>query len=70
MNEEEIYKTVGFRIRQARIAKNMTQDELCEILRLSRASISNIEVGRHRIQLHVLYQLAETFGMNIRELLV
>jgi len=70
MNEREVYQEVGMRVRRARLERKMTQDELSEKIQISRASMSNMEVGRHRIQLHVLYQLANVLDHDIRELLV
>lgn len=38
-------------------------------MKLSRASIVNIESGRHRIQIHVLYEIARVLTMDPRQLL-
>lgn len=70
MKADEIYKKVGERVRTARLSRNLTQDDVCELVPLSRASLSNIEVGRHRIQLHVLFQLAEALEVPIVDLIV
>jgi len=52
----------------------MSQAGLARVLKardldLSRASITNIENGRHRIQVHVLYSIAGALGVNVRDLL-
>jgi len=70
MREEEIYKLIGYRIRLIRVRKNMTQGELSQHLPLSRAALSNIELGKHRIQLHNLYELADVLGVTIYDLIV
>lgn len=59
MLENEIYQKIGRNIYQLRKQRNMTQAFLAHYLKLSRTSVSNIELGRHRIQIHVLIQIAE-----------
>ena len=53
---------VGERIRSARMRQGMSQARLAERLKISRASIVNIEAGRQRTPLHVLWRLAEELG--------
>lgn len=43
---------VGKRIKKIRKSKNLKQDDLMEVLNLSRPAISNIETGRRNINLH------------------
>jgi transcriptional regulator with XRE-family HTH domain len=66
-----VYRQIGKRIQQLRSLRvpPMSQTSLAAALNLSRASITNIENGRHRIQVHVLYGIAAELGVTIRELL-
>ncbi len=47
----------------------MTQERLAQASGVSRASIANIEQGRHRIQLHVLYDIATALEVEPHDLL-
>lgn len=65
-----IYKEFGCRLRDARKAADMTQESLAEQVGLSRTSITNIEKGRQRIPLHVLFLLASAVGVHPATLLL
>jgi transcriptional regulator with XRE-family HTH domain len=64
-----IYSTVGERLKNLRKAQGLTQDEISIKVNLSRASINNIENGRHRIQLHILCDFSAAFGVPLIEIL-
>ena len=59
---------VGKRIRQLRKSRSLKQDDLMEVLKLSRPAISNIETGRRNINLHQIKALADFFGVSIEVL--
>lgn len=56
---DEIYREVGRKIRQTRENQHLSQDSLAQRLGISRTSMVNIEAGRQRTPLHVLWQTAE-----------
>jgi DNA-binding XRE family transcriptional regulator len=56
---DEIYRAVGRKIRQTRESQHRTQDSLAQRLGISRTSMVNIEAGRQRPPLHLLWQIAE-----------
>lgn len=64
-----IYEEMGRRIRDARKRTQRNQDEIAEILNISRASVVNIENGKQRPPLHVIYNIAEILGVSPHELL-
>jgi len=64
-----IYKEFGRRLCNARKAAELTQEALAERVGLSRTSITNIEKGRQRIPLHVLFLLASAVGVSPAALL-
>lgn len=70
MTERMIYKIIGQRVREYRIARQLTQEDISEKLQMSRPSITNIESGKHRIQIHILYELAKLFDIPIQNLVV
>jgi transcriptional regulator with XRE-family HTH domain len=47
----------------------MSQQTLAEAVGISRASIANIERGHHRVQLHVLYDIAMALEVELHDLL-
>jgi transcriptional regulator with XRE-family HTH domain len=66
-----VYRNVGqaiSRLRQKHKPK-MSQEKLATAVGVSRASIANIEQGRHRIQLHVLYDIAAALELEPHDIL-
>ena len=51
------YNVIGQRIKQARLAKNLTQEDLAEQIDISVAFLSRVERGNSRINLKRLNQL-------------
>lgn len=58
------YKIMGERLRIARQAKNMTQDQLAEKLNVSIAFLSRIESGKTRINLVRLNEICTLTGVS------
>lgn len=58
------YTVIGQRIRQARLAKNYTQDELSEKLDVSIAFLSRVERGSSHINLKRLHQLCNLLDVS------
>lgn len=56
--KEALYRLIGTRIKEARKKSGYNQKELADIIGLTRTSIVNIEKGRHRLPLHILYTIA------------
>lgn len=63
------YKTLGKRIRIARINADMTQDRLSTMLEMSPSHMSNIETGSTRISLTALVSIANALGVTVDDLL-
>src|SRR5688572_18065689 len=64
-----LYSQLGRVIQQRRKVVRKTQAQLANDLRLTRASIANMETGRQRIMVHQLYDLAAALEMPIGDLL-
>lgn len=66
-----LYAEIGENIRRAREGHlpRLSQRALGLRVGLSRASLANIEGGRHRIQIHVLYAIARELGVAPADLL-
>lgn len=69
LSEHEIYVSLGQRIRSARESANLRQDELADRVHMTRTSITNIERGNQRIQIHTLFALAKALDVTPQELL-
>src|SRR5690349_14631997 len=68
---DAIYREIGRVIHQLRDRRNpkMSQKMLAETVGVSRASIANIERGHHRVQLHVLYDIATALDVEPHDLM-
>jgi transcriptional regulator with XRE-family HTH domain len=67
--EHQLYVQLGKLVRAKRDQADLTQGQLAERIGLTRTSISNIENGRQKIQLHTLYALATALGVPVEILL-
>jgi transcriptional regulator with XRE-family HTH domain len=63
------YEAFGYKLRQARKAAGLTQEDMADRVGLSRPSITNIELGKQQLPLHMLDSFASALGMKPCELL-
>lgn len=61
----ELKKYIGQRIRQFRLNRNLTAEELAKKLNTTRASITRYENGDRKANQDVLFQLAEIFNVSV-----
>lgn len=66
---DQLYEEIGRRIREQRDKLNWTQQELSEKMNFTRSSIANIELGRQKIQIHILYEFSSVLGVSPFDLL-
>lgn len=66
---EQFYITVGGRIRRERKAVGMSQGRLAVLIGITRPSLTLMESGRQRIQLHTLVDIAEALNVPVTYLL-
>jgi transcriptional regulator with XRE-family HTH domain len=66
---ETLYAEIGTRVRRVRVGQKITQDVLAERVGLTRTSITNVEAGRQKVQVHTLVEIAEALGVGVGELL-
>ncbi len=64
-----LYQSVGNQIKIFRNKSGFSQKFLADSLKLSRASIVNIEKGRQHASLHLLVDLSRIFNISITEFL-
>ena len=62
-------KKLGENIRRIRLAKDMTQGDLCRKLEVDRAYMSNIESGKKNPTLSTIERIAKALSVSIEELM-
>ena len=62
---DELYRGVGRKVRQTRENAHLSQNLLAKRLGISRTSMVNIEAGRQRAPLHLLWQIAELLETKV-----
>jgi transcriptional regulator with XRE-family HTH domain len=63
-----LYRMIGSRIRSLRRTK-YTQEELANLIGVSRTSITNLESGRQRAPVHLILRIAAALGCEVADLL-
>jgi len=72
MTEKELnlfYILLGDSIKSARLKSGMKQEYFAHLLDLSRASIVNIEKGRQRPSIHLLWEISKILDIELPSLL-
>ena len=59
------FKEIGKKIQQAREDKGLTQVELAQALGITQAGLSNYELGKRRLYLHQIEQIARTLDKSL-----
>lgn len=67
--QETLYRNLGYKIRIAREKMDINQSLFANMLDLSRSSVVNIEMGRQRPSVHLLYEIARITKTSISNLL-
>ena len=65
---DQLWKTVGLRIRSERLGRDMSQERLAELVGLSRPSITNLEAGRQRMAVDDLIKIARVLQIKMSDL--
>ena len=69
VDETLLYDLIGAALKHQRQQAALTQAQLAEAIGVLRTSITNMEAGRQRPPLHVLYALCLTLGVEVTEIL-
>lgn len=69
MGDAELYKEMGRIIAGRRGLLGLRQADVAQEMGISRASLANIEVGRQRVLVHQLFELAIALRVEPKELL-
>jgi transcriptional regulator with XRE-family HTH domain len=68
-DEHQLYRSIGARLREQRLAVGLSQAQLAERIGMLRTSITNIESGRQRVPIHVLYDICEALSVSVHAVL-
>jgi DNA-binding XRE family transcriptional regulator len=68
-NEALLYQKLGQQLRQRRELAKLTQAQLAERVTVLRTSITNIEAGRQKAPLHLIYELCAVLQVDIKDML-
>ncbi|PCJ26775.1 MAG: hypothetical protein COA97_05115 [Flavobacteriales bacterium] len=66
---ESLYKSLGLNIRVRRMKMGFSQTHFANLLRISRPSMVNIEQGRQKTPLHILYAISNILNVELCDLL-
>ena len=69
MNKKTLLKQFGKNVKIERIKKDLTQDQLAEIMNVSQNYVANIEGGKANMSLGKILELSNYIGININTLL-
>ena len=59
--------TVGGRIRQHRLERQLTQTELARQIGIQQSDLSRMEKGEYRVSLDVLFRILQAFELSLGE---
>ena len=69
MNKEQLLKHFGKNVKIERIKKDLTQEQLAEIMNISQNYIVNVECGNVNMSLAKVLELSRGLNVNINVLL-
>lgn len=72
MTEQEqksLYSAIGLKIKEFRQKRELNQEAFAQLLNLTRASIVNIEQGRQRVTIHMIYDICKITNVNFTDIL-
>lgn len=69
LNEDRLYALIGERLKSVRVRAGIPQTKLAAAINHLRTSISNIEAGRQRAPLYVLYELCYQLDIELVSIL-
>ncbi|MFE6126661.1 helix-turn-helix domain-containing protein [Streptomyces sp. NPDC056437] len=65
----DLYRSLGQQVREARLARGVTQGALAVAVGLTRASITNLESGAQRLQVHTLIAVSQALNIDPADLI-
>ena len=65
--QEETYRTIGLNVKKYRLAANISQEKLSEILNVNSKFIGHVERFERFISLKKLIEIAEYFDVPVKD---
>jgi transcriptional regulator with XRE-family HTH domain len=69
MNKEQLLRRFGKNVKIERIKRDLTQEQLAEIMEVSQNYVANIECGKANMSLAKVLELSKFLNVNIEKLL-
>lgn len=69
IDESSLHEAIGAELKKIRKQKGYNQSDLAQKIGLERTSITNIETGRQKATVSVLYRICELFDIEVSDLL-
>lgn len=69
IDEPLLYQKLGAELKRLRKSVPLSQEKLAKDIGVERTSITNIECGRQKAPLHLLYQLCQALGVDLVDVL-
>ncbi len=69
MTKDELLKKFGLNVKFARMRKNLTQEQLAEIMDIHWTYVAKIETGKINMSLGKILELAKVLNVDINKLL-
>ena len=69
MDEKKLLETFGFNLKIERMRSRLSQEQLAEIVDVSKTYISNVETAKHDISITNAYKLSRAVNKTIEDLL-
>ena len=67
MNKKELQKAIGERIREIRLSKEMSQQELASTCDFEKANMARIEAGRTNITIWTLFKICSALEETMED---
>jgi transcriptional regulator with XRE-family HTH domain len=69
MTEKALLQKIGSRIKEIRILKGLSQQELAALLDYEKSNMSRLESGNVNPTILTLYKVAEALNVSLKELI-
>lgn len=66
MTETNIREEIGAQIKELRYARNLTQQELADLAKITRPNLCNIEAGKYSVGIEILHRISEALNASIK----
>ena len=67
MNKQQLLKAIGSKIKEIRIEKEVSQQQLASDCNFEKSNMSRIEAGRSNITIHTLNKIAQALDAELKD---